>query len=79
MFDDPIGPVFLATLSLAFCGYGVWELTRAWRLEPLDQWIEKALPGAGSLTLGVLFALCSYRLIAGTEGLSGVVAWMLRL
>jgi hypothetical protein len=74
MPDDQIGPVFLAALSLVFGSYGVWELALAYRLDLFGAWIEKAVLGAGGLMLGVLLALCSYRLV---EGLSGGIAWTL--
>jgi len=75
MPGDQIGPMFLAALGLVFGGYGVQELALAYRLEPFDEWIEKALLAAGSLMLAALFASCSYHLLGGAEGLGSRAAW----
>ena len=77
MLQYQTGPVFLVVLSLAFGLYGVWQLALACRPWPLDQWIERVLPGAGSVTVGALFACCSYRLIETTAGVGSAVAWAL--
>ena len=77
MLQDQIGPAFLVMLSLAFGIYGMRELALACSLRPLDQWIERVLPGAGGVTLGALFACCSYRLTETTTGLGSAVAWTL--
>ena len=77
MLQDQIGPVFLAMLSLVFGIYGTWELALACRPWPLNQWIERVLPGAGSVTVSALFACCSCRLIETTAGMGSAVAWAL--
>ena len=62
---DQADPLFLSTLSVMFGSYGVWQLVLAWRLEQLDEWVDKVLPGAGGVMVGALFATCSYRLLSG--------------
>lgn len=63
--QDQIGPAFLGVLSLMFGSYGLRVLALAYNAKTLGEWTEKAWIGAGSLTLCTLFAICSYRLIAG--------------
>ena len=77
MLQDQIGPVFLAMLSLIFGVYGVRELALACRPWPFDEWIERALPGAGAVTLSAVFAGCSYRLIETAVGVQSVITWAL--
>jgi hypothetical protein len=77
MLQNQIGPAFLAMLSLVFGVYGMRELALACGPWPLDQWIERVLPGAGGVTLGALFACCSYRLVETTMGMGSAVAWTL--
>lgn len=74
MPDNQIGPIFLGVLGLGFSLYGVRELALAYFLEPVGEWFQKAFLGANSLMLGALFACCSYRLVAGAEGINGVIA-----
>ena len=60
---DQIGPAFLITLSSIFGGYGVGELVAASRVEPLNEWAEKAMIGSGGVALGALFVAMALRAI----------------
>ena len=65
MLDHQIGPAFMIVLGLTFSTYGVGLLVQACRVEPLNEWMAKALPGAGAIMLGVLFAWSGYWLQRG--------------
>ena len=56
-----IGLPFLVVLSLFFGSYGLGELVQAYRAVSLDEWGDKALPGAGGVIIGVLFAVMAFR------------------
>ena len=54
--NGEIAACFLGGLGLLFGGYGVWELTRAYKATALITWRERALPGGGGIIVAALFA-----------------------
>ena len=56
MSESEIGPIVMGVLSAVFGGYGLRELVLAYRIEPFDEWLARAVPAAGGVLLGVLFA-----------------------
>ena len=54
--DNQIGPVVFGCLSAIFAAYGLRELALAFKTPELSAWYGRALPGAGSVFLAVLFA-----------------------
>ena len=65
MLDVQIGPAFLITSGMFSGLYSVSQLALAYHLEPFSEWVAKALPGAGAVLIGVLFAWDGYRLTGG--------------
>jgi hypothetical protein len=59
-----IGPVVLAGLSMIFAGYGIWELTLAYKTTALRDWSERAVPGAGGILLAALFAAMTVHILS---------------
>jgi hypothetical protein len=55
MHND-IGPVILGTLSVVFAGYGIRELTLAYKVAALKEWCEKAAQGADGVFVAMIFA-----------------------
>jgi hypothetical protein len=74
MPDIQIGPAFLFVLGLLFAIYGLSQLIQAYRPTPLDEWMARALPGAGAVVLGVLLTWSSYRLGLGTAAATALHA-----
>jgi hypothetical protein len=64
---DPIGPMFLGSLSAVFAGYGLRELALAYRTAALKAWSERAIPGAGGIIVAALFAARPSRRSAETS------------
>jgi uncharacterized membrane protein HdeD (DUF308 family) len=58
---DQIGPDFLMILATVFGFYGIQELGAAYRTIPMNEWWDRALPGAGGLILAVLFIAAALR------------------
>jgi hypothetical protein len=56
-----IGLVFLGVLGILFGSYGFVELAQAYRTASLDEWQDKALPGAGGVIVGVMFAVMAFQ------------------
>jgi hypothetical protein len=56
-----INLAFLGVLGVFFGSYGLRGLVQAYRTTSLDEWSDKALPGAGGLIIGVLFATMAFR------------------
>jgi hypothetical protein len=54
--DSQFDCVVLGSLSALFAGYGVWELTLAYKTTALKEWSERALPGTAGIIVGALFA-----------------------
>jgi hypothetical protein len=74
MLDNDVGPGFMIILGLVFATYGLGQLVQAYRLEQLDEWAAKVLPGAGAVMLGALFAWSGYRLGADTAAAAALHA-----
>ena len=62
--DTQIGCVVLGSLSAVFSGYGIWELTLAYRTTALKAWSERAIPGTAGMIVAALFAIM-IRLVLG--------------
>jgi hypothetical protein len=60
---NEIGPVVLGLLSVVFAGYGVRELTFAYRLVAFKDWSEKALQGAAGVCVAVVFAAMTWQIL----------------
>jgi hypothetical protein len=56
-----IGLAFLGLLGVFFGSYGFVELAQAYRTGSLAEWRDKALPGAGGVVIGVMFAVMAFR------------------
>jgi len=60
---NEIGAVFLGLLSAVFAGYGVRELTVAYRIVALKEWGEKAVQGAAGVGVAVVFAGMTWQIL----------------
>jgi hypothetical protein len=60
---NEIGAVALGCLSAFFSGYGLRELAVAYRTTASAAWCERAVPGAGGVLLGALFALMTLHIL----------------
>jgi hypothetical protein len=58
-----IGAVVLGCLSAVFSGYGIRELALAYGTDASKEWSERAVPGAGGVLLGALFALMTFQIL----------------
>jgi hypothetical protein len=56
-----IGLAFLGLLGVFFGSYGFVELAQAYRAASLAEWRDEALPGAGGVVIGVMFAVMAFR------------------
>jgi hypothetical protein len=56
-----VGLAFLGVLGVFFGSYGFVELARAYRTASLDEWQDKAIPGAGGVVVGVMFAVMAFQ------------------
>jgi hypothetical protein len=61
---NEIGPTVLAGLSMIFAGYGLWELTIAYKTTAFKDWSERAVPGAGGILLAALFAAMTLHILS---------------
>ena len=60
---NQIGSVVLGSLSAVFAGYGFRELAGAYKTAALSAWGERAVPGAGGLLVGALFACMTFQVL----------------
>ncbi|PPQ38661.1 hypothetical protein [Rhodopila globiformis] len=60
---NEIGAVALGCLSAFFAAYGLRELAAAYRITASAAWCERAVPGAGGVVLGALFALMTMQVL----------------
>ena len=56
-----MGLAFVGLLGVFFGSYGFAELAQAYRTASLAEWRDMALPGAGGVVIGVLFAVMAFR------------------
>jgi hypothetical protein len=60
---DQTGSSFLIILAAVFGSYGTHELGRAYRTEPMNEWWDRVLPGAGGLVLAISLTTVALRTV----------------
>jgi hypothetical protein len=58
-----MGAVVLASLSVVFTLYGIWELALAYQSTAWRAWGEKALQGAAAMCVAFVFAGMTLQLL----------------
>jgi len=61
---NEIGAVVLGSLSAVFAGYGVCELTLAYRVTALSAWVRRAIAGSASMFVAAVFAVMTVQCLA---------------
>jgi len=58
-----MGSVVLGSLSAGFGGYGVRELTLAYKTAALKAWSERAVVGAAGMFVAAVFAFMTFQIL----------------
>jgi hypothetical protein len=59
-----MGSVVLGSLSAVFGGYGIAELTLAYRTAALKAWSERAVAGTAGMFVAAVFAAMTFEILA---------------
>lgn len=62
--QSEIGSVVLGSLTAIFAGYGIWELTIAYKTVALKAWGERAIVGVASMFVAAVFGVMTLQTVS---------------